>query len=165
MDFCKAVKNINKWRNVQEKQSKRVLTRNIFNVPLRLNQRITVSKEEMLRYLLWRDTSVSIREKRSESIKEEHFGICGWKMLWHLWLKKYSDIYGWKILQYLGETLWCLWGISLDPCELFTKVSVSFYQITQFDSWFLFTINKCVNTCYHRTQYITVNFWNGPMNI
>lgn len=102
--------------------------------------------------------------QRSSSIKSKNYGE--WRRNASVSIgEKHFGIYGWKILQYLGETLWCLWGISLDPCELFTKVSVSFYQITQFDSWFLFTINKCVNTCYHRTQYITVNFWNGPMNI
>lgn len=75
--------------NVQEKQSTRVLTRNILNVPLRLNQRITVSEEVMLRYLLGRNISVSFVKKR--------FGIyCGGtfqnllrKTLWHLW-KNYA---------------------------------------------------------------------------
>lgn len=63
--------------NVQEKQSKRVLTRNILNVPLRLNQRITVSGEEMLRYLLLRNVSKSIAEERLKIYCGKRFGIYG----------------------------------------------------------------------------------------
>lgn len=144
LDFCKAVKNINKWGNVQEKQSKRVLTRNIFNVPLRLNQRITVSEEEMLRYLLGRNTSVSIREKRSESIKENRFGICGWKILWHLWKilrylwMKNTSVFRRNALVFMGYILGSLWTFHKSVCFFLPNHSI----------WFLvFIYNK--QMCQH----------------